>query len=712
MLDKQLTPLKKVSTLMHDVKEIDQHSLTEMLHKTFGFREFRQGQLDAITTLLTQNRLLCIQPTGHGKSLLYQLPTLLLSGLTLVISPLLALMRDQLVHLNTRFKIPAASVNSDQTEQENVAAVIAAKEGRIRILFIAPEQLNNSERFNFLLQLPVHFLVIDEAHCISTWGHDFRPSYRQIIQLVHALEQKKHDIKILGLTATADHRTESDIKSQLSSKSHDVSVQRVSMDRPNIHLNVISALGIANKLNIIMELLSQLDGCGLIYCATRENTELVAEYLNLQNVHAVAYHAGFSSEEKRYLQENFLKNQYRVVVATNALGMGIDKADLRFIIHFDMPGSITAYYQEVGRCGRDGSKAHGILIFDPADKKIQQHFIDAAQPSSDDFQLILRTVDQATQALNLSSIKRVTGLHPTRVSVIIAELLEQNYLHKFMQQRNQVYQCTEKKSQPDLSRYTNQYHVKIRELAAMLNYGEQNVGCLMANLREKLGDINVNDCGHCNVCNKNNSFQYIHSDEQIYKISMWLSSRTVKLESSKSNHMSSGVAVLDGKMRSPLFVHFMKQRAQANSQQLGVADELLTAIKQHLASLFKQHSFKCIIPIPSRTWIARDQLVSLLANHFSISAFLELLIWKEYPAARQGELLNNEQRRYNVDKKMTATTKMDSSDAILLFDDYTGSGATLKEALRVLREEANHKGIIVPFTIAAVKWHLGKPGMI
>ncbi|EKD45403.1 MAG: hypothetical protein ACD_69C00311G0001, partial [uncultured bacterium] len=349
--------------------QISKQNLEVILKDRFGLASFRAGQLEAINVLMEKNRLLCIQPTGHGKSLLYQMPTVLLDGITLVISPLLALMRDQISQLTNRFKIPAASINSDQEEYENNSAKIAAKTGKIKILFVAPEQLDDIDRFDFLLALPISLIVIDEAHCISTWGHDFRPSYRQIIKLVQALENKNPSIKVLGLTATANHKTQADIVQQLSANIP-VLVQRSNMDRPNIKLSVIEARGLANKLFYVKQLIEMLPGDGLIYCSTRENTEVVAKYCQKQNIRAVAYHAGIDSSEKIKLQNEFISGKYKVIAATNALGMGIDKSNLRFIIHFDVPGSITAYYQEVGRAGRDGLPADGIILYDSSDKKI------------------------------------------------------------------------------------------------------------------------------------------------------------------------------------------------------------------------------------------------------------------------------------------------------------------------------------------------------
>ncbi len=440
-----------------------------LLKEKFGMEDFRPGQQEAMQALLDKSRLLCIQPTGYGKSLLYQLPSCLLGGITLVISPLLALMRDQIDQLTNRFDIAAASFNSDQTDEENALAKSQVLEGKIQILFTSPEQLDHIDRFDFLLKLPITLLVIDEAHCISTWGHDFRPSYRQIMQFSQALQKLRPELKILGLTATADERVEKDIAKQLST----ASVWREKMDRPNIHLSVMAVKGIGAKLALCESLLSKLEGHGLIYCATRENAELVSEYLQKQGLSIVAYHAGLESEEKRTIQTGFTQNTYRVIAATTALGMGIDKKDLRFIIHFDMPGSITAYYQEVGRAGRDGLKADGILLYDPADRKVQDYFIDSALPKEEDFQAVLNAVTSSETPPNLTLIKRMTGLHPTRVTIVVAELLEQQFLIKESLKGVQVYKILPQNSPLDLSRYSTQHLVKTQELDKIIAYAEE-----------------------------------------------------------------------------------------------------------------------------------------------------------------------------------------------------------------------------------------------
>jgi ATP-dependent DNA helicase RecQ len=485
------------------------------------------------------------------------------------------------------------------------------------------------------------------------------------------------------------------------------------MERPNIQLSVAHAEGLAHKLYCAKKLLSRLDGCGLIYCATRENTVLVTEYLQQQGISVAAYHAGFPASTKQKIQQDFLKNAYQVIVATNALGMGIDKADLRFVIHFDVPSSITAYYQEVGRAGRDGLPARGILLFDISDKKIQDHFIDSAQPSATDFTQVLEIIQKTKPAPGLTEIKRLTGLHPTRVTVVIAELIEQAYIAKSSQQGKQVYSILKKQDSPDLSRYQNQHQLRQQELAGIIHYAEQRKICWMQLLRAALGDHIEKYCGHCDVCL--GKFISIRNDHESLKdIDIWLQQRLTVIDAIKTYKTEAGVSVLDGKLHSSLFIHFMQQRKTISQQSsIPLFSELLELLKRHLRQLQQQYHFDALLVIPSRTWAARAALAKWMADKLHVSLFLDYLYWREIPSARQGELLNNDQRRYNVNQHMTYSHEQRlPAGTLLLLDDYLGSGATLTEAARVLRKEAGFQGKIVPFTIAQVKWRLGRSGMI
>ena len=637
------------------------------------------------------------------------MPFVLLPGVTIVLSSLLALMQDQIQQLNQRFDISAASINSDQTDEENFQTQTRALNGKIKLLFVAPEKLDNIDYFDFLLRLPVSLLVVDEAHCISTWGHDFRPSYRQIIHFIRQIENKDDTTCVLGITATANQQTQDDIIEQLTHSGRGIAVQRQTMNRSNLQLDTIAAHSIAEKLMLVKQLLQQLEGNGLIYCATRDNTELVAKYLQQHQYRATAYHAGLDRDLKRQLQQEFMDNQYQVIVATNALGMGIDKADLRYIIHFDVVGSITAYYQEVGRAGRDGLPARGILLLDDKDKKIHQHFIASAQPTVSDFNVVTNAIKGRDPLLALTEIKCQTGLHPTRVIIVLAELIEQGFVEKKRAGSRQVYAVTHKTSKVDLSRYQRQLQVRERDLEAMINYGNEELkSCLMATLRRALGDADVEDCGQCSHCMT--SELIITKDAQdISSIEHWLTNQIVNIDLGKLSGCEPGIAILDSSLRSPLFIEFMKNRQKATVQ---INPALWRLIIAHLTSSQEQIPCGGMIVVPSNTWGQREEFAAFLARELGIPLYLDALSWRNTPAQRQGECLNNDQRRVNVLQNMTAVLKDKPIGPLFLLDDYMGSGATLKEAARALKKEAGFKGKIVPITIAAVKWKLGQRGMI
>jgi ATP-dependent DNA helicase RecQ len=694
--------------------------LRSTLQQRFGFAGFRPGQREAIEALLQERRLLCIQPTGHGKSLLYQLPAVLLDGLTLVISPLLALMRDQLGQLASRFSIPAASVNSDQEAEANQRALRDAAAGRIRILFVAPEQLDSLATWEQLSALPVALLVVDEAHCISTWGHDFRPSYRQIAQAVRQFEERRPDLHILGLTATANARTEADIADQLRSPGGPpLTVLRSSMDRSNLQLELVPVSGLADKLAWLEQQLRPGapgpagHGSGILYCATRDHTELVAGYLQGRGLDVVAYHAGLEPEQKQALQHAFVTGQHRAIAATNALGMGIDKPDVRFVIHVDMPGSITAYYQEVGRAGRDGAPATGILLFDPEDRRIHEHFIRSAQPSRGEFDqvLALLTPQPGEEPRNAAALRSLSGLHPTKVTVILAELIEQGLVRKEMHARRQVYRRAGGAGL-DLSRYERQHEVRSAELARMLDYGSGRTGCLMHTLRSALGDQESAPCGRCSACRDGRpAEQQPGTARDTGAAQSWLLARPVPIAATRRPPMAAGLAVLDGEYRTGHFAHFMRNRAADGDE---LAPELAALVVARARVLAGEQPLAAVVPLPSRTWRQRSHTASLVASALGIAVHDQLITWAELPAARQGQLRNNDQRRDNLAGKMRARADgaLHRLPGLLLLDDYTGSGHTLREAARALRDDTGYRGQLVPLTIARVKWRIGAPGMV
>lgn len=658
-------------------------SIDHILRDRFGLPNFRAGQREAIEGLLNGHDLLCIQPTGHGKSLIYQVAAVSLGGITVVISPLLALMRDQLDHLDRRFGIAAGTINSDQEDAENEATIAKTSTGELSILFLAPEQLDRVDRLGWLKSLDIRLLVIDEAHCISTWGHDFRPSYREIGRFARSLRENAK-VRVLALTATADARTAGDIVHQLAP----IETHRRSMDRPNISLHVQQVASFAEKLRLLDAFLHTEPGCCLLYCATRENTEIVAEYLARQGHSIAAYHAGLPPHRKKALQTEFLEGRFRAIAATNALGMGIDKSDLRAVVHVDIPGSITAYYQEVGRAGRDGQAARGLLVYDPEDRRIQDYFIHSAQPALSDFQSLREAVSLGP--LMITEIKRYTGLHPTRVTVVVAELVEQGFLKKTMVKRRQVYSVTSKTGDPELSRYLNQNTVRAQGLDAMIGYAV-GTDCLMDTLRKHLGDEGSGPCGHCGVCLGEELALEATGDAE-----SWLQSRPVVVPGFR-NTLEEGRALYDSGQKSPDFRNFMRQRREGPP-----SSETLDALKALAGQIGPDH---ILVPLPSSTWAGRSATISALGM-----PVWDGLAWQDPPEARQGTLLNNDQRTANVDKRMMVVGNPPEG-GILLLDDYTGSGATLREAARALKV-AGHTGAKVPITLARVRWSLGRPGIV
>jgi ATP-dependent DNA helicase RecQ len=349
------------------------------LHQYFGHQEFRTGQDELVSTVLEGRDLLAVMPTGSGKSLGFQLPALLLPGVTLVVSPLISLMKDQVDELNRR-GIRAAALHSQLSSDGRREALRAARLGELRLLYVAPERFASGHFADLLRDLPVARFVVDEAHCVSEWGHDFRPDYRR---LRGAAEECRRDgggrPPIAAFTATATPEVRDDIVELLGLSSPRLVV--AGFDRPNISLRVRPVGGDTEKHLLLAALVG--DRRALVYAATRRKAEEVAETLKSAGVRAAAYHAGLSDGERTRVQDEFAAGTLSVVSATNAFGMGIDRPDVEAVIHMDIPGSLEAYYQEIGRAGRDGRAAAATLLWNYADVKTREFLIDQTRDDDD-----------------------------------------------------------------------------------------------------------------------------------------------------------------------------------------------------------------------------------------------------------------------------------------------------------------------------------------
>src|SRR2546422_125979 len=377
--------------------------LSEALKEHFGYDTFRKGQEAIVRSVLSGRPTIAILPTGGGKSLCYQLPALLLEGTTVVVSPLVALMKDQVDALRAR-AIAATFVNSSLPESERQERQSALRRGEYRLVYVAPERFKSPSFLSAMGALKVPLLAVDEAHCISAWGHDFRPEYQQ---LARAREQLRAE-RVLALTATATPEVRRDIADALELREPRVFV--AGFDRPNLFIEVLRVTGDKDKLGRLVAL-SRPGGPGIVYAATRKNVEKVVASLRASGVDALGYHAGMPDAERSSVQERFVRGEVPVIAATNAFGMGVDKADIRFVAHFDVPRSLEAYYQEIGRAGRDGLPSHALLLFNFADVMMQRRMIEAGRPSRDLVErawetareLLEGSVDQLAQACGVSA---------------------------------------------------------------------------------------------------------------------------------------------------------------------------------------------------------------------------------------------------------------------------------------------------------------------
>ncbi|HEV7382596.1 MAG TPA: RecQ family ATP-dependent DNA helicase, partial [Dyadobacter sp.] len=344
----------------------------DILKKYFGYDSFRPQQADIIDTVMRDEDCLVLMPTGGGKSVCFQIPALLRPGLTVVISPLIALMKDQVETLRGN-GVDAAYLNSTLSSTEQDQIMWRAKIGELKLLYIAPERLFSGNTFDFLREWNVNLFAVDESHCISSWGHDFRPEYRQL----SLIKQRFPKVPVIALTATADRVTRRDILKQLGINQAPVFIS--SFNRPNLSLNVLPG---RQRLPQIQRFIKKREGqSGIIYCLSRKNTETVASSLTKAGYSAAHYHAGLPSETRSQVQEEFLRDDIQIIVATVAFGMGIDKSNVRWVIHYNLPSNVESFYQEIGRAGRDGSPSDTVLFYSYMDIITRQDMINNSEQS-------------------------------------------------------------------------------------------------------------------------------------------------------------------------------------------------------------------------------------------------------------------------------------------------------------------------------------------
>ena len=470
-----------------------------ILRERFGFDDFRPAQREVIDLVLGGQSVLSVMPTGSGKSLCFQLPALALPGLTLVVSPLIALMKDQTDHLD-KLGVPAGVINSTVPRHIQRERLEQAEQGEIKLLYVAPERFQNEEFRTAIRKLKVSLFAVDEAHCVSLWGHDFRPDYLRLRRVISDLGNPP----VVALTATATPAVRVDILKQLGIEGAREVVS--GFDRPNLYLEVREVATVSEKVRAIVDL-AEWGRTGIIYAGTRRNVEDIHRSLRRNGVDAVAYHAGLNVNDRKAVQDRFMSRETGIIVATNAFGMGIDRSDVRFVVHADIPDSVEAYYQEVGRAGRDGQPARGLLLFSYADKWIPELFIDASHPPADFLKQVFgRLIAPGQPVLIGDAWRQVSTRMDQKFHSAVTILHRAGYVERVHTAAGSGVRILRPKDRElrdfNYEELERRREFEYRKLAVMLQYASRfKKHCYRSFVLRYFGEWSkVKDCGNCSRC--------------------------------------------------------------------------------------------------------------------------------------------------------------------------------------------------------------------
>ena len=478
----------------------------QALKTYFGFDELRPGQDEVVQAIMAGRDAMGIMPTGGGKSLCYQLPALCRPGLTVVVSPLIALMKDQVDALQAR-GIPAAAINSSLGAEEYRQVMQALRYGELKIVYVAPERFAQEGFMTLLRGLQISLLAVDEAHCLSQWGHDFRPDYLRLGRVRETLGYPQ----TVALTATATAHVREDILTTLQLKEPAVVISGFARD--NLDFAITHCESRKAKFERIQQVVSRWK-TGIIYCSTRKNVMLVFEELSSRHVNVVAYHAGMTDEEREFSQNAFVSGRADVVVATNAFGMGIDRSDVRFVVHFEIPGSVEAFYQEAGRAGRDGNPSACELLFNHADLKTQEFFFEGSNPPITLIRSLYNFLrfesDPTTHELHITvdamAERMGKEVNPMAVGTALSCLIHAGAIQRFdvpgqltkgtrLLKPELNFECLDI-DRNSLEEKARRDHLKIESMTRFA----YSMGCRQQWILDYFGEVNSEPCGHCDVC--------------------------------------------------------------------------------------------------------------------------------------------------------------------------------------------------------------------
>lgn len=664
---------------------------------------FKDGQWESIECLLDHKRMLVVQRTGWGKSMVYFLATKLIreSGLgpTLLISPLLSLMRNQL-EAASRIGITARTINSTNTDEWNQIQKELAADS-VDVLLISPERLANySFRQDVLSVIAerIGLFVIDEAHCISDWGHDFRPDYRRIVRVLQAIPP---NVPVLATTATANNRVVNDVMLQLG---NDIELIRGSLVRESLKLQNINMPSPAARMAWLAQTIPNLLGSGIIYTLTQRDAERLTEWLRVNEINAKSYHAGIPNHEdgtsvKEELEQQLLNNEIKVLVATVALGMGFDKPDLGFVIHFQRPASVVHYYQQVGRAGRAVEEAYGILLCGEEDDHIADFFIRSAFPPQQHITAILEVIDNADDGLSVPSMQRTINIRKSQIDKTIKYLTVESPspIAKVGSKWHVTASAANYEIDQEYVREITQ--IRRREQRQMQEYMEYQ-GCLMAFLQKALDDPSSQNCGKCKNCNPDLLLPEQYDDKLANRAALFLRRSYQPIEPRKQWPEKAMFTEHQFEKRNiPLELQASEGRALSLWRDAGwgqlvasgkyqtnrFADELVTACVEMIAEWNPTPTPEWVTCIPSLNHL---ELVPDFAQRLAIALNLPYIpsVEKVKKNKQQKTMENSFQQAHNLDGVFKINLDHNEYSPCLLIDDMVDSRWTFTVASALLRE--------------------------
>lgn len=680
---------------------------------------FRPEQWEAISILLKRKRLLLVEATGWGKSYVYFIVSKILheqtGGITVLVSPLLSLMRNQLTAAN-RMGISAVSINS--SNYDNWQEIFnRLKEKRIELLLVSPERIANTEFLNFFMKYVIRdlcFLIIDEAHCISDWGHDFRPDYQRLKRVINFLPS---DIPILATTATANDRVVNDIRTQLQRK---FSVLRGRLMRRSIALQNIIIPDPYRRMAWLSQAVKQLPGSGIVYVLTVRYCDIICEWLKKNGINAEAYHSRIGERDNRSrkdLEDRFINNEIKVFVATVALGMGFDKPDINFVIHFHRPGSVVHYYQQVGRAGRALEHAWGFLLQGNEDLEINNYFIEKAYPPHQFILEVLNVLERSEGGLNKKELKIRANLTDRQVDQVL-KILGVISPSPISYEKGKFFRNGNRYKYP-AQRVEDLKQLRMKEQEKMTTYMNHK-GCLMRFLAEELDDPYLDrDCGKCNNCINADLLDVVIPTEKVIEAELFVRNKPMIIHPRKVFPINSrlkinndipyslqrnGLMLSEGRILCRYHDPVLGKLVSEGKYEHGRFDDILVleSIKLIRERWFpgQELPFKWVTCIPSAK---HKELVpdfaSRLAEKLGID-FLGVIISSGAKKHDQKTMNNNLLKLINLDGEYIIDKKLLRKESVLLVDDMIESGWTLNLA-GILLKRSGLRGDVYPFALAS-----------